>query len=191
MKKIPIFIHLPKTGGMAISDQLSNHLPGYGRDICHHRQVSSWVNTDKNTTFKFAITRNPFDRLVSAWAYLIAGGGNPTDAEFGKTLPADFNKFVKLISTWDLDSLPWKGLHLRTMNYWLNDEVDYIGKYEQLQLAYEHICKECVIPHEKLPKINRSKHKHYTEYYTDESISIVSELYKVDLDRFNYKYNDE
>jgi len=130
--------------------------------------------------------------LVSAWAYLINGGGNHIDEEFGKTLPKDFNKFVKLLTKWDLDNLPWpRGLHLRTMDYWLDSKVDYIGRYEQLQLSYKHICKKCGIPYSVLPETNKSRHKHYTKYYNNESISIVSKLYKIDLDRFNYKYNDE
>lgn len=192
MKKTPIFIHLPKTGGLSITDQLDKYFPGYSRNSCSHRQVSKLGILDKKNKFTFAITRNPFDRLVSAWAYLINGGGNHIDEEFGKTLPKDFNKFVKLLTKWDLDNLPWpRGLHLRTMDYWLDSKVDYIGRYEQLQLSYKHICKKCGIPYSVLPETNKSRHKHYTKYYNNESISIVSKLYKIDLDRFNYKYNDE
>jgi len=95
--------------------------------------------------------------------------------------------------------------------------VDYIGRFEELQSAFEHILSKLNLPLRPLPHVNitaqkasyksnvfkrrlaslvkpglvsASKiHKNYRDHYTPASIEIVAELYQSDINKFNYDFS--
>ena len=182
MKK-PLFIHIPKAGGTSIAEiikKYNNKLPA-----CLHRSVTDYPKEYKDSCFVFSFVRNPYDRLVSAHKYLTEGGGNKVDKKFGKTISSDFKYFLKNQLN---NNLNW--LHFIPMKFWLNDDLDFIGKTENYEHDFNFVCDKIGITHQQLPHKNKSKHKHYTEYYDDETRQIVAEIYAKDIEYFGYKFGE-
>ena len=75
---------------------------------------------------------------------------------------------------------------------WLSDEggnflMDYVFKLEDPN-GMDKVFNDLKIPKVKLPYKNKNGHKHYTEYYNDETRDIVAEKYAKDIDYFGYKF---
>jgi hypothetical protein len=182
MKK-PVFIHIPKAGGSSIQ----NIIKKYNKDLigCLHKSVTGYSKEYRNSCFVFTFVRNPYDRLLSAHKYLTGGSGNEGDKKFGKTLSSDFKYFAKNQLN---NNLFW--VHFIPMIHWLNDDVDFIGKTENYENDFNTVCDKIGIPRQELPHKNKSKHKHYTEYYDDKTKQIVAEKYAKDIEYFGYEFGE-
>jgi hypothetical protein len=67
--------------------------------------------------------------------------------------------------------------------------VDFIGRYENLQKDWNVVCEKIGIC-EKLPWINKRRNKKsYTEFYDDKTMNIVYEMYKKDIEYFEYGFD--
>src|SRR3989304_5485024 len=105
------FIHIPKAAGSSIYQIIGeNNTIKY----CAHIRA-----TDIHT---FAITRNPYDRIISAYFYLIQGGGkNELDLRYCEMLKK-YSSFKDFLLHIEADNL-LEILHLRPQSYFLcNDE---------------------------------------------------------------------
>ena len=158
--------------------------------------------------FKFTFTRNPWDRIVSEYKYR------------GYVRRYPFKEFLFK----HLPRRSWSDLycHLIPQYDFVFDEngnqvLDFVGKLENLQADYEHVCKILSIPIQPLPRDNKSlsifrrrdnnlmtmlrtfrdlvsinrrrnTFSKYTEYYDKESIDFVAQLYKNDIEKFGYDF---
>jgi hypothetical protein len=191
-----IFVHIPKAAGTSLMGALRTkkfeQVHGY---VGHSKKpkkgrldkiLSSSVH-DINNYFKFAFCRNPYDRIVSVWKYLsfIKPAGRLN------RFP-EFKNFIKLGLNVKNDHWRWhyypQYYHICSKNR--NPDIDYIGRFENLQEDFNTICDKIGIPHQQLPHKNKSKHKHYTEYYDEETKQIVAEKYAKDIEYFNYKFGE-
>ena len=161
-----------------------------------HFEKKNWNWDDY---FKFTFVRNPYSRLVSWWNYVKTeyhshqNYGKSSSTEFWKNLcneivtkNKDFKSFVcAKNSSW----FP------QTSSEFIFDKdennlLDFIGRFENLQEDFNTICDKIGIPRKQLPHKNKVKHKHYTEYYDDETRQIVAEKYAKDIDHFGYKFGE-
>jgi hypothetical protein len=156
-----------------------------------------WVWDDY---FKFTFVRNPWAREVSMYSYKqkMAHEWKHGLAKFSKKIPTDLiqgkncNEFIKKHPT--LKDAIMK-THITSQYDFIYDKngkqlIDFIGKLENLQEDFNTICDKIGIPKQKLPHRNKTKHKHYTEYYDDETRSIVAEKYAKDIEYFGYEFGE-
>lgn len=134
--------------------------------------------------FKFSFVRNPFDRLVSAYKWGMHGWVNSkeeTFESFVKSLMKGGRREIKNLSNQKANHVvPWTTL------FNIKD-FDFIGRFENINDDWNHICKKIGI-RKNLPITNKTKHKHYRDYYNEETRKFVTRFYENDLNVFNYKF---
>ena len=141
--------------------------------------IKKILNNDKifNEYFKFSITRNPWDRVVSAYYYWVCM--NSSQSSFNEYIAN--GKIIDPIAPAFEDFI---------------DDVFFI-KFENLQEDIEYVCKKLGLDYYmgnlgSYKKKHRasSRHKHYTEYYDDETREIVAQQYARDIEYFGYKFGE-
>jgi chondroitin 4-sulfotransferase 11 len=182
-----MFIHIPKTGGVSIRN-IINKANGFVMESGHISFSSFQKKYNTDDFFKFSFVRNPWDRSVSAFSYLKKGGRNHQyDLDAQRILRGiTFHEFIT-----NLDS--FKFLHTKPQMEFIQDidNFDFIGRFESIQGDFNTVCNINNIPQTNLPHKNISKHKHYTEYYDDETRDIIAEKYAEDIEMFGYKFGED
>jgi hypothetical protein len=66
--------------------------------------------------------------------------------------------------------------------------VNFIGRLENAQADFDHVCDKIRIPRQTLPRLNTTKHRPYWEYYDDESREIVADVFSEEIETFGYEF---
>jgi hypothetical protein len=67
--------------------------------------------------------------------------------------------------------------------------VDFIGRFENISNDWKIVADKIGIKKE-LPIKNESPHENYTYYYDEWCIQKVVDIYKRDIELFNYKFGE-
>jgi len=186
---------MPKTGSTSVQEALpkSKHDEHLG-----HRRLHRDINKRTKNYFKFTFARNPWDWLLSNYFWKC----RIELKEHGRCWPClswscQGHQQSHSFREWVLShkgQIPW--LKTQPIQYdWIsdrggNDLTDFIGRFENLQQDFNVVCDKIGIPRYQLPHKNKSKHKHYTEYYNDETKQIVAEKYAKDIEMFGYEFGE-
>lgn len=176
-----IFIHIPKTGGNSVNRVLQQYAVIPPRTLleCHiPASVMRSCIRDYNTYFSFSFVRNPFDRLVSLYYF----------SRKHRAFPATFKEYVELVYRGDYPKSPDQ--YSKLYNPCGKLLVDFVGKFENIQHDFTHVCNKIGIQPVALPKANATKHPDYKDCYTPELVKYVGELYADDLETFGYEWKD-
>ena len=165
-----IFIHIPKTGGTSVETLFGNEKHNHDKRerIIEKIGMPSW-----KSYLKFSIVRNPWDRMVSAYSYV--------------KRPSPFKKWL------DKDRTDWFMLTIAKPQLdWISENgtlfVDYIIRFENYSEELQAVCDKLGKKLDIVPHTNKSQHKHYSFYYDEETIEIVRQMHKRDIDYFGYKF---
>ena len=189
-----IFIHIPKNGGISVA----NGLFGQGRMLGGHYSNDFYriiFGEEFNHYFKFAITRNPWDRLVSAFHYLKGGGLDFRDVAWERKHISQYNDFSTFVDSWVCSKNVKKGMHFIPQSEFICDTegkivTDYIGRFECIDHDFANLAKKLKIKNARLLHSNQSKRrKDYRFYYSDEQAKRVESVYAADIKAFGYQYD--
>jgi hypothetical protein len=132
--------------------------------------------------FKFAFVRNPWNRLVSEYEFLLNRPVHHRHARVKKL--GGFKQFIQM-------QIP------RHEAYQLNMLVDrkgkllmdFVGKLENLQEDWKTVCERIDLPYEPLPRKNASQRGNIRDYYDEESRQLVARHWAREIEMFGYTYD--
>lgn len=214
LQKQFLFIHIQKTGGNSIQnilreyseDQVTSdkaHQDGYEMfglknnkyNIEKHSTLSEYkreIEPDVyKKLFKFATIRNPFDMLVSSYFSRNRGRSAWDKEEFKKVINGVATIRDYIVEESFISKVDSKlGLNLSQRIKPLDSDIDFLIRFEHLNEDFKKVCEIIDIPFTELPHRNKSKRKHYTEYYDRELIEMVHTKFHEEITYNNYQFGE-
>ena len=155
------------------------------KDILYSQNKSEFYNN----ALKFAVVRNPWERIAS-------------DAMHLKRHPEDFLKDCDTINE-GIKKL-CKVQHVINHRFDLNQldflkvdgeiAADHIIRFEDLDRGFKEVLEKLKLPTDgKLSHAKKSRYGsyNYVEYYTEETIELVRQRYKRDIEYFGYEFGEK
>ena len=178
-----IFIHIPKNAGTSIRN--SFNINGYDKKVVSKRYPHSTCSEIKkyigdniwNEYYKFSFVRNPFDRLVSFYHF------HKSDQYKHKV--GRERAYTQSFKDWVIDTKD-KNV-IQTQSDYLDEQINFIGSFENLQEDFNLVCNQMDILPYKLPHYNQSQHDSWDTYYDDELTDFVLNRYQKDFINFYEK----
>ena len=189
-----IFIHVQKSAGNSIIAALEPHCEIAAEELnrrgfprhAHAAQVRDAVGKRVwDTYFKFAIERNPWDKVLSSYYYQLQNW-NRFRKWYRHPWPT-FDQWIYPFGFWPKSlpsSFPMYSLVGRPA-------VDYVGRYETLEQDFATICRQIGLPQLGLPLENRSALRPATSYrdaYTSRTRRRVARVYHREIEHFGYAF---
>ena len=216
-----IFIKSEKTAGTSVEAALSKHCTAndmvtpLGDYWFNRDERGEWIHSAMNSEgffqhdsaaevkrkvppevwseyFKFSITRNPWDRVVSHFSWEARNKPELRPApkwHHRLGLPFDeFREAAKLFRQYV--KCDWK----TNDRFYIERNavcVDFVIRYERLTEDLAEVCRRAGLPAVTLPHLKAGLRKGghaYTEYYDEASKAIVAERHHNDIRLFGYRF---
>lgn len=191
-----IFIHVPKAAGTTVKTRLYGEGRGGG-----HRRIVEYAAYDPAMTrdfFKFGFVRNPWDRLLSAHAYLGGGRGvTNRDRRFYREEVkkfGDFESFVLALTNKNTRRRIMSYDHFKSQSYWVKipgqsgHALDFLGRFECFEEDFQQVLTRLGKSDAPLGRDRPSVHAPYRNAYTDRMRDVVADLYAEDIRMFGYAF---
>jgi len=200
LQKRFLFVHIPKTAGNSIQSVLRDYsedqlialrkeqdgierfgLRSTKYKIKKHSTLNEYHDALGDEQFrdlyKFTCVRNPWDRMVS---YYFTPTQNP-ETWNRKKFREIISKAVSLADYLRLDNGEGDPFA----------NVDCIMRFENLADEFRAVCNTIGISPPALPRYNRSSRDHYSKYYDDELREFVRARFTAEIERFNYRFEEQ
>jgi len=183
-----VLIHVPKTGGTSIRKGIwgSNYEgPAFGE-----------IPTGWAALFKFAFTRHPLQRFVSAWRMFTEGArGDPQWKLPEDARPLSLEDFMDIVEDERIiydgrrrsfeekirhhtipQTHPFNCLHL----------ADHIARYEDYEREVRSICTRVGVPLDRVPHMHVTTPVHWSSILKGSLLERVKSYYREDLEALGY-----
>ena len=193
-----IFVHIPKTGGTSVEKLFDDSFYGWDekrslwKQHCSIYQMQSVYGIDIRSYYKFAIVRNPWDRAVSDYKWWT----RPSSPFFNFLKNTTLEDYLLIHNGYEkinhLNDSTGRADHFYTQYSFVEIDgrncIDRIIRFENLQQDFNLVCDEVGERRQQLPHTNKTNRKHYSEYYNQKTIDIVSQKYHKDIEYFDYQF---
>lgn len=209
-----IFVHVPKAAGTSVTNVLSKYTTyqdleiggthfgeriqpaykdrfGLGKHTPASGIRSAIGQSAWDEKFKFSIVRNPYDRVISTYKFLLKWEGTPEHIKNKLAGFKDINEYV-LSNMWEESEGP--DYIFKPQTFWLTDVndrnkviVDYVGKLETLDDDLAHIMSKIEgteVVSEETEQLNKTEGNFSLSI---ESIHKINSVYARDFNFFDYK----
>jgi len=185
-----LFIHIPRNAGKSVVNAMKRGCKGIKKVEWEHARLKDIARKmDIKPYVKFAVVRNPWERMVSLWSFLsqhkltyetrtdkVRDVKELEEIGFSKWL-LKYGKKSRGIVTTDTPQTNWLKVKGKIA-------TNYIIKYENLQTGFKNVTGIDM----KLPMTHKSSHKDYREYYTEESKAYIDKVFAEDIELFKYEF---
>jgi hypothetical protein len=191
-----LFIHIPRAAGTSINQALYDRFMGHPRAS----EIRRWGSAELNALPSFAITRNPWERLVSAYRFARRGGGVGGPFEAGVLEPdryrgAEFEDFARFVTQWlpaqQGERLDWI---FQPQSLFVTGDsgqllVDHVGRLDDLKPTLDFI-DGAIGRRPRIAVGNRSgEATDFRQFYTPALVEAAARFYAEDVDRFGYSFD--
>lgn len=182
-----IYIHIPKcastTVGLA-SRRIGNTSRNRNIGLRTHSYLTEFKKKleDYDDYFKFTFVRNSWARVLSMYFYRMKrwkNGQRPnwvTNENFIDWMHEQKDANYDLFPPRIVDYIP------------SDDAYDFIGHSENLTEDFQKLCDMLDVKMPRIPSKNTTRHKHWWEYYDEETRQLVLDYYAEDIKKFDYKF---
>lgn len=212
-----VFIHIPKNAGMTIrrSPMLADKIipagpevhksPAYSKAVLNHMnkigdhhgfEHARWRDCNRSIVDgygSFAVVRNPWDRVVSRYFFAKKVIEVEKKEPVGKHKIDSFEHFLNERFEWGDMEYMWH----RAIRGWYNQK-DYVtdknGNLQCDMIRFEKLNQD-LCKYFNIPTMSRARNVTalnpgtYKDIYTPETIQIVADWYKDDIDFFGFDFD--
>ena len=206
-----IFVHIPKTGGTFIEKQLreiNKELYNNNKALGGHSSINNFISKLKikniSSYNRFAVVRNPYDRIISAYNYLKKNKSTHRGAWNNLGSPLSISDFIcriyNLYKKKKLSRIQVKNWHFQQQYKFVVNNLNKknilcnILKYENLKEDFEKFIELYKIKkniynllYNKIYKKIKIKEQYdILNILSSKHINMINEIYKEDFLLFGY-----
>lgn len=188
LRKKIIFIHIPKAAGTSVLNLLGNHS---SRDHATWYEYSVADIERFKSYHKFTVVRNPFDRLVSTYRYLMRGGNQSSDMRWKETVFSNCESFDQFVEKYINEDFIYRSRMFWPQHMFLFNEfgdlmVDDVLKFESLSRDWIGLSERVGLsPH--LKKLNSSSGNSADIVLSSQVMGTIFSVYRRDFELLGYE----